>query len=109
MSGAEVPTATSFVQFVESDSDGNIWFAEQRGGKIGVISISERPSAYSASDTQEPTARAYEIRYADVVSPMMALGVLAASLFYVKAARDKRRLDGLLLPASPGGGMQQPP
>ncbi len=109
MSGAEVPTATSFVQFVESDGDGNIWFAEQRGGKIGVISISERPSAYSASDTQEPTARAYEIRYADVVSPMMALGVLAASLFYVKAARDKRRLDGLLLPASPGGGMQQPP
>ena len=101
MSGAEVPTVTSFVQFVESDGDGNIWFAEQRGGKIGAVYVSESPSAYSAQDWQEPAPRAYEVKYADLVSPLMALGVLSASLFYVKAVRDRRRLDGMMMNMPP--------
>ena len=97
MAEVEVPTATSFVQFLESDGDGNIWFAEQRGGKVGAISISERPSTYSAPDRQEADPLAYEVRYADLVSPLMALGALSASLFYVRAVRDRRRLDGMMM------------
>jgi len=100
MAEVEVPTATSFVQFVESDGDGNIWFAEQRGGKVGAVYVSERPSMYSAQGQQEEPA--YEVKYADLVSPMMALGVMAASLFYVKAVRDRRRLDGMLMSMPPG-------
>lgn len=100
MAEVEVPTATSFVQFVESDGDGNIWFAEQRGGKVGAVYVSERPSTYSAQGQQEEPA--YEVKYADLVSPMMALGVMAASLFYVKAVRDRRRLDGMLMSMLPG-------
>lgn len=101
MAEVEVPTSTSFVQFVEADGDGNIWFAEQRGGKIGSIYISERPSSYSAQDRQESAPRAYEVRYADLVSPLMALGVLSVSLFYVKAVRDGRRLDGMMMNMQP--------
>ena len=38
-----IPTTESFTQFVTSDDDGNIWFVEQRGQKLGVVSISSVP------------------------------------------------------------------
>lgn len=96
----DIPAATLSVQFVESDGDGNIWFAEQRANKIGMISISERSSTYDAADQQKKSftlSYLSDIRYADLVSPLMALGVLATSLFYIRAVHDKRRLDSLLL------------
>src|SRR5215467_2792586 len=32
-----IPRANPFIQFLTSDSKGNIWFAEQRGDSLGVI------------------------------------------------------------------------
>ena len=40
----DVPTETSFVQFITKDNEENIWFAEQRGNKLGKITITETPS-----------------------------------------------------------------
>ena len=94
----EIPTETSFIQFLEQDDSGNIWFAEQRAGKVGVLRITEKPPA----DYRAPGPDGIgldDVRYADIVSPLMALGVLATSLFYAKAVHDKRRLDRLLRPA----------
>ena len=95
-----IPTTTSFVQFLETDGNGDIWFAEQRAGKIGKITITEKPSTYRIPEDIAADALSYDtssIQYADLVSPLMALGVLATSVFYIKAVNDGRRLGKLLM------------
>jgi copper transport protein len=86
-----IPTQQSFTQFITSDNDGNIWFAEQRGQKLGMVSITEIPRQTIIS--QDKT---FEIRYADLVSPFIAAGIIATSLFFVKSIKDKRKLDTLV-------------
>ena len=88
----QVPTETSFVQFITKDNEENIWFAEQRGNKLGKIKISEIPS-FGLIDLQTKKA---EIKYTELVSPLISMGIIATSLFFVKSVRDKRRIDSLI-------------
>ena len=37
-----------------------------------------------------------ELNYAEIVSPLIAAGIIATSLFFVKSVHDKRRIDELL-------------
>ncbi|HET6517006.1 MAG TPA: CopD family protein [Nitrosopumilaceae archaeon] len=87
-----IPTQTSFVQFMTVDDENNIWFAEQRGGKIGKIEITEIPSAGIVSIEEQ----GYEPKYAEIVSPLISLGIIATSLFFVKNVKDKRRINSLI-------------
>ncbi len=88
----QVPTKTSSVQFLTSDDKDNIWFVEQQGNKLGMIKISETPSS---GVTQLQTQKG-ELKYVELVSPLIALGIIATSLFFVKSVRDKRRIDSLI-------------
>ena len=90
----EVPikTETSWIQFMTSDGNNNVWFAEQRGNKIGTVKITEMPITIS----QIQTADNFEIKYTELASPLIALGIIATSLFYVKSIQDKRRLNSLI-------------
>jgi hypothetical protein len=36
----EIPKANPYIQFLTSDSKGNIWFAEEHGNSLGVITHS---------------------------------------------------------------------
>jgi streptogramin lyase len=36
----EIPKTNPYIQFLTSDSKGNIWFAEQQGNSLGVITYS---------------------------------------------------------------------
>ena len=88
-----IPTPESFTQFTTADNDGNIWFVEQRGKKLGVVSISSVPSqAKAVIDSSDEL----ELNYAEIVSPLIAAGIIATSLFFVKSVHDKRRIDELL-------------
>ena len=87
----QIPTEVSFVQFITSDNEGNIWFVEQQGNKLGKIKISEIPSL-GVSGIQTKT----EIQYTELVSPLIAMGIIATSLFFVKSVNDKRRIDSLI-------------
>lgn len=86
-----IPTEQSFTQFITSDDSGNIWFAEQRGQKLGMVSITEIPRQVAVSQSN-----AFEIKYAELVSPLIASGIIATSLFFVNSIKDKRRIDGLI-------------
>ncbi len=88
----QIPTETSFVQFITSDDKENIWFAEQRGNKLGMIKISEIPSLGIA---QLPTQKT-QIKYVELVAPLISMGIIATSLFFVKSVKDKRRIDLLI-------------
>jgi len=87
-----IPTEGSFTQFVIADDDGDIWFVEQRGGKLGKVSISAVPSQKVA--IQEETSG--NIMYVELVAPIIAAGIIATALFYVKSVRDKRKIDELI-------------
>ena len=87
-----VPTATSFVQFTTSDDKENIWFVEQRGNKLATVKKTELPPA-----PVTVPAQGTDIKYTEVASPLIAMGILATSLFYVKNIKDKRRLNELIL------------
>ena len=87
-----VPSETSFVQFMASDGDNNVWFVEQQTGKIGTIKMTEIPVIAS----QVRTSGEFELKYTELASPLIALGILATSLFYVKSIKDKRRLNDLI-------------
>ena len=87
-----VPTATSFVQFMTSDDKNNVWFVEQQGNKLGMVKITEVPLAVSQIQTTEK----FELKYTELASPLMAMGIIATSLFFVKSVKDKRRLNSLI-------------
>ena len=87
-----IPTEGSFTQFVIADDNGDIWFVEQRGGKLGKVSISAVPSQIGT--VQE--VKSQDIMYVELVAPIIAAGIIATALFYVKSVRDKRRIDDLI-------------
>ena len=87
-----IPTEGSFTQFVIADNNGDIWFVEQRGGKLGKVSISAVPSQIGAVQEETPQS----IMYVELVAPIIAAGIIATSLFYVKSVRDKRKIDELI-------------
>ncbi|MFB5597893.1 MAG: copper resistance protein CopD, partial [Nitrosopumilaceae archaeon] len=87
----DVPTSQSFVQFMTSDNNNNIWFVEQQGNRLGVVQISEIPSL--GVTAEQP--KLFELKYAELVSPLISMGIIATSLFFVKAVNDKKRIDSL--------------
>jgi copper transport protein len=75
-----------------SDDKDNVWFVEQQGNKIGLVKIIEIPTLQPIQEQVEK----FEIKYVDFVSPLISIGIIATSLFFVKSVRDKRRIDSLL-------------
>ena len=87
-----IPTEGSFIQFMTSDKNGKVWFVEQEGNKLGTVNIIEIPVNISQVKTIDST----EIKYTEIASPLIALGIIVTALFYVKAIHDKRRLNSLI-------------
>ena len=87
-----IPTEGSFTQFVTADDNGDVWFVEQRGAKIGKVSISSIPG--QTTILQESST--FEIKYVEIVAPLVSAGIIATALFYVKSVRDKRKIDEMI-------------
>ena len=87
-----IPSETSFTQFMTSDGNDNVWFVEQQANKISTVKMTEIP----VSAAQIQTSNNFELKYTEVASPLIALGIIATSLFYVKSIHDKRRLNELI-------------
>jgi len=88
-----IPTPESFTQFIAADDKGDIWFVEQRTKKLGVVSISSVPGQ-ARTITDEISQSGFN--YAEIVSPLIAGGIVVSSLFFVKSVNDKRRIDKML-------------
>ena len=90
--GVPVPTETTFIQFMTSDGNDNVWFVEQQANKIGTIKMTEIPVIAS----QVQSSSDFELKYTELASPLIALGIIATSLFFVKSIQDKRKLNLLI-------------
>jgi copper transport protein len=90
----EIPISTegTFIQFMTSDKNGKVWFVEQESNKIGTVNTIEIPVDISQIKTIDNN----EIKYTEIASPLIALGIIATALFYVKSIHDKRRLNSLI-------------
>ena len=86
-----IPTTTSFVQFTTADNDSNIWFVEQQGNKLATIKLTEIPVFIN-----EDRIQGIELKYTEIASPLIAMGIVATSLFFVKNIKEKRRLNELI-------------
>jgi copper transport protein len=106
----DIPSSTPFVQWITSDSEGNIWLAEQRGNSLGVISSTLNPTPQSGSPsllTTESSASKnspsgspstgrndfiphYGFNYPDFVAPAVAGGIMVSAFFYIKSVSDLR-------------------
>ena len=87
-----VPTEATFIQYMASDGDDNVWFVEQQSNKIGTMKTREIPVSISQIQVGDDP----QLKYTEIASPLIALGIIATSLFYVKSIQDKRRLNSLI-------------
>ena len=88
-----IPTPESFTQFITADDNGDIWFVEQRTKKLGVVSISSVPGQ---ARTVIDGGSGPSFNYAEIVSPLIAGGIVGSSLFFVKSVNDTRRIAKML-------------
>ena len=75
-----IPTEGSFTQFVTADDNGDVWFVEQRGAKIGKVSISSVPG--QTTILQESST--FEIKYVEIVAPLVSAGIIAHCIILCK-------------------------
>jgi copper transport protein len=97
----ELPAATPFVQWITSDSNGNIWLAEQRGNALASVTSNENLSQSTPEATEassEASNSVYEgitipfgLSYADIIGPSIAFGIVISTLFYTKSIVDFKK------------------
>jgi copper transport protein len=112
----DIPVSNpSFIQWLTSDSKGNIWFAEQRGNSIGFITsganllqtsatlgtnnsnnqtqISGAASGSSNNSTgiTNDVIPQYGLNYVDIVGPMVAVGIVLSAIFYTRSVNELKR------------------
>jgi copper transport protein len=106
MKEVTIPSSSPFVQYLTTDNEGRVWFAAQRGNAIGYITSSVNPlkstssqglSAPSASfgpqgqggitteATSTPLTSLFNYGYEYLLSPLIAIGVVASAAFYVNS------------------------
>jgi copper transport protein len=131
-----IPSSSPFVQYLTTDNEGRVWFAAQRGNAIGYITPSVNPlkstssqglSTPSASSgpqgqggitteatstpagiEQTPLTPLFSYGYEYLLSPLIAIGVIASAAFYVNSVvslkTSIRRVNELITtPDSPRG------
>ena len=89
----QIPTNGSFTQFMTADNNQNIWFVEPQTNKLAKITTTTTPS----TEIPPRTTTTSTVLYTEIASPLMAAGILASALFFVKSVQDKRRADQILL------------
>ena len=86
----DTPSTNSWVQWMTTDSQGNIIIAEERSNAIATISISAGPT----DNTQiiiKPEIPKLEFNYAQVVAPSITGLLVIVAFFYCKGVVDLRK------------------
>jgi copper transport protein len=128
-----IPSSSPFVQYLTTDNEGRVWFAAQRGNAIGYITPSVNPLKTTSSQglstpsssfgpqgqggittekagiEQTPLIPLFSYGYEYLLSPLIAIGVIASAAVYVNSVvslkSSIRRVNGLITTSeSPRGG-----
>ncbi|MGI0021243.1 MAG: hypothetical protein ACRD9Q_00130, partial [Nitrososphaeraceae archaeon] len=87
----EVKNSSPFIQWLTSDSNGNIWFAEQRGNGIGMIEPISGPLTQQQAQesgntsTQSIGSRAeFGFNYQNFVAPAILIGIIFSAFMFAR-------------------------
>ncbi|MBI3639104.1 MAG: copper resistance protein CopC [Thaumarchaeota archaeon] len=86
-----VPSSNSFVQWITTDSQGDIIMAEQRANALGIISTSVNPALTqenSQADNLPAGIPRLGFSYAGIVAPSIAGLLIIVAFFYSKSVTD---------------------
>jgi copper transport protein len=85
-----IPTSGTWVQWLTSDSEGNIIMAEEKANALGVIDISAGP-VQSTPQQAQSSIPSLGVNYTQVAAPAMTGLLVIVGLFYSKGIIDLRR------------------
>src|SRR5215211_3679709 len=97
----KIPKEGSFIQYLTTDSQGDIWFAEQRGNALGKATIKFIPPNIQPSSTeQSPTNNTTtnqnnnndiisknigKIDFYEIYGPLLVVAVITSTLLYINS------------------------
>lgn len=92
-----IPSSSSFTQWVTSTPNGDIILAEQRANALGILSSGLIPG-YVRNTVQQNTALGVPLgfSFADIVGPSIAGGLIAVAFFYSKSVIDLKNSENLV-------------
>ena len=86
----DIPSPSSFSQWVTSDSQGDIIIAEQRANALGMLTTSLKPGFVENTETSATLGVPLGIGYTDLAGPSIAAGLIGIAFFYTKGVMDLR-------------------
>lgn len=86
-----LPSSNTAVQWLTTDSAGNIIIAEERANATGIITISAGPPQQINSTNNPSTIPKLDFTYTQVVAPAIAGLLVIVGFFYSKAVIDLRK------------------
>ncbi len=86
----DIPSPSSFTQWVTSDSQGDIIIAEQRANALGILVTSLKPGFVENTETSTTLGVPLGVGYTDVAGPSIAAGLVVVAFFYTKGVMDLR-------------------
>lgn len=102
----DLPAKNPFTQWLTADSNGNIWFAEQRGNSLGTVNAVTGTLQASSSSSQVSSSISTDnrnlinknngipqlgFRYADIIGPAVAAGIIFSAVFYTRSIIDLKK------------------
>jgi copper transport protein len=84
----DIPTKSSFTQWIATDSQGDIILAEQRANAIGIITSSLKPGFVENIEQRTTLGVPLGFDYADLAGPSMAAGLVAVAVIYSRSVID---------------------
>ncbi len=91
----DTESKNTFTQWVTVDDNGNVWYAAARAAKLGLIKPSStttippvKPEEIVSDGSSVDVSRVKDIRYSDILAPLLPLLIVGVSLVYMKSRRE---------------------
>lgn len=88
----DIPTSSSFTQWITTDSEGNIIMAEQRASALGIVTITTA-SVSSQESSQAPVSPIPQLGfgYTDVAAPSIVASLIAVAFFFSRSTLELKK------------------
>jgi copper transport protein len=107
----DIPTSSSFVQYLVTDSKKDVWFAEQRGNALAKVTVKFIPSNPQGIDTVQETSTIDnndntnnqtvnnipntvlfgKIRFNDLFGPFIIIALVISTILYLNSSNQLRK------------------
>ena len=87
----DIPSSSSFIQWVTTDSEGNIIMAEQRASALGILTTTTTVSSQESNQKPISTIPQLRFSYTDVAAPSIVVGLIAVAFFFSRSILELKK------------------